>query len=326
MNLNSLKKTLGRYVNIEIGIASVVLSFVVVVILFNQPLQPYDPMQGDLGSRLEPICFVEPFQQEEVFDFGFGAPVEAEEPVEEPGFSEKIGMIWEECIHGDYWLGTDPLGRDIWSRSVASLPWSTAAAGIATLISLSIGTLLGILAAEFSGIVRTVIRQTVDTVLSFPGLVIAIVIIAVVGQGFWTLTLTLGFLSWPVFTRVVYAESLSLTRRDYVTAARLLGAGRPAILWGHVLPGLRPTLFVVMAFQFANLLIAESALSFLGLGVPLGVPTWGNMMNEARGNLLDAPWMMFVPASAIVVMVVTANLLGDGISVAARKKGRGAEL
>ncbi len=222
-----------------------------------------------------------------------------------------------------HWLGTDANGRDIWSRLVEGLPWSTAAAGLATLISLAIGTVLGVLAAEREGWPRTVVRQAVDTVLSFPGLVVAIVIIAVVGQGFWTLTL--GRLTWRLFTRVVFAEAQSLMKRDYVLAARLLGAGRWAVLSGHVLPGLRPTLLVVGAFQFANLLIAESALSFLGVGAPLGVPTWGNMMAEARNYTFTAPHMLFAPATAIVILVVAANLIGDGIGVAARQQGRSAD-
>ncbi len=225
-----------------------------------------------------------------------------------------------------HWLGTDNLGRDMWSRVVAGLAWSLSCALVATLIAAVIGTVLGLLAAENHGRLRGAIRQAVDLVLAFPGLVAAICVIAVVGQGFWPLVLTLGLLTWPVFARVVYAEALSLLERDYVLAARLVGVSRTRILLGHVLPGLRATLLVMLAFHFADMLIAESALSFLGIGAPLGDPTWGNMLAESRQFLFRAPWMLFVPAGAIILAVVTANLLGDGIAVAARKRGRGIDV
>ena len=223
-------------------------------------------------------------------------------------------------------LGTDNLGRDLWSRALAGLAWSMSAAVTATLIAFLIGTSLGLMAAEKEGRLRTIIKQTVDTVLAFPGLVAAICVVAVVGQGFWPLVLTLGLLSWPVFTRVVYAETLSLMERDYVLAARMLGVSSIGILIGHIIPGLRATLMVMLAFHFADMLIAESALSFLGIGAPLGEPTWGNMLAESRQYLFKAPWMLFVPAGAIVIAVVTANLVGDGIAVASRIRARGADL
>lgn len=219
-------------------------------------------------------------------------------------------------------LGTDQLGRDQWSRLLAGLPWSLGVAFVSTAIAAAIGTALGLLAAEAPGRTRTAINQVVDTVLSFPGLVIAICIVALAGRGFWPLTLTLGFLSWPVFTRVAYAEALSVMKREYVTASRLLGAGRAAVLAGHVLPALLPTLSVVFAFHFADMLIAESALSFLGIGAPLGTPSWGAMLSDSRQYLTTAPWMMLVPAGAIVLAVVTANLIGDGLVGLSRRRGR----
>jgi peptide/nickel transport system permease protein len=225
-----------------------------------------------------------------------------------------------------HWLGTDNLGRDQWSRMLAGLVWSMSCALMANLISFAIGVVLGLLAAEKEGWTRTTILQAVMTVQSFPGLVIAICVITVVGQGYWPLVLTLGLLGWTVFTRVVFAEAQSLMKREYVVAAQLAGASRWSILWGHVLPGLRATLMVMFAFQFAGKLIAESALSFLGIGAPLGVPTWGNMLAESRQYLFNAPWMLFVPAGAIVVAVLTMNFIGDGIAVMARKRGRAVDV
>ncbi len=213
-----------------------------------------------------------------------------------------------------HWLGTDALGRDLAARILTGLGWSLAVAAVATAIAAAIGTSLALLAAEREGWLRTAILQLVAAVLSFPGLVVAIAVIAVVGHGYWPLTLTLGLLSWPVFARVVYAEARGLLERDYVLASRLAGASRARILAGHVLPGIAPTLYVMLAFHLADMLVAESALSFLGLGAPLGSPSLGNLLAESRQYLYVAPWLMFVPAAAIVVVVIAANLLGDGLT------------
>ena len=225
-----------------------------------------------------------------------------------------------------HWLGTDQLGRDLWARALAGLQWSMTTAIMATAISLVIGTGLGLLAAQRPGLVRTVVRQSIDTILSFPGLIVAICVVALWGQGYWPIVLTLGLLSWPVFARVCYAEALSLLEREYVQSAVLAGMSRLQILLQHVLPGLRPVLLVVLAFHFASMLISESALSFLGLGAPLGEPTWGNMLAASRAELFDAPWMMLVPAAGIVVAVVTANLIGDGLANLSRRQGKGIDV
>jgi len=217
-------------------------------------------------------------------------------------------------------LGSDQLGRDLLARILAGLGWSIAVATAATALAAAIGVSLGLLAADRPGWLRASINQFVDMVLSFPGLVIAIVVIAVIGHGFWPLVLTLGVLSWPVFARVVYAEARSLLAQDYVLAARLLGASRRRVLLGHVLPGLAPSLLVMLAFHFADMMIAESALSFLGVGAPLGTPSLGNMLAESRQYLFVAPYMMLLPAAAIVLAVVAANLIGDGLAAATQPR------
>ena len=224
-----------------------------------------------------------------------------------------------------HWLGTDHMGRDVWSRLVAGLRWSMACAFSANLISLAIGTVLGLVAAERRGIARSVARQLGDTFQAFPSLVAAIVVVVLVGEGFVPLVLTLGLLSWPIFMRVVYAEAASLYARDYVRAAQVAGAGRTAIMFGHVLSGLRASLLALFALHFATLLIAESALSFLGIGAPLGSPTWGSMLAESRQYVLVAPRLLLVPAGAIILAVIAAHLVGDGLAARARRRGPGIE-
>ncbi len=274
----------ARFATVELWLGLGLAAILILLALFGDALMTAAPGEGNLRARLKPPAF--------------------------------------EAGGTTFWLGTDQLGRDQWSRLLAGLPWSLGVALLSTAIAAAIGTALGLLAAEAPGWTRTVINQVVDTVLSFPGLVIAICIVALAGRGFWPLTLTLGLLSWPVFTRVAYAEALSVMKREYVMAAQLLGAGRMAILAGHVLPALLPTLAVVFAFHFADMLIAESALSFLGIGAPLGTPSWGAMLSDSRQYLTTAPWMMLVPAGAIVLAVVTANLIGDGLVHLTRRRGR----
>jgi peptide/nickel transport system permease protein len=221
--------------------------------------------------------------------------------------------------HDGFLLGSDQLGRDLWSRLIAGLRWSMACALTADIINAVVGVSLGLMAAGNPGWGRRIIRQITDTFQSFPSLIVAIVVVVVIGHGFWPLVLTLGLLSWPIFMRVSYAEASSILQFDYVKAARVAGVSGRAILVGHVLPGLRATLLVVFALNFSGLLIAESALSFLGIGAPLGIPTWGNMLAESRQYLLRAPWLMLVPSLAIILAVVTANLVGDGISAKLRR-------
>lgn len=239
-------------------------------------------------------------------------------------FTGSLLMRFRPPMTDGYLLGTDQLGRSVAGRVGAGMLWSLGIALVAASIAVGLGTVLGLVAAWAPGWPRRVIRTVVDTVIAFPSLVIAITVIALLGRGFWPLALTLGLATWPIAARVVYAEAMSIARRDYVVAAQLAGVGPFMILATHVLPALRPTLMTMFAFTFADMLVAESALSFLGLGVPLTAPSWGNMLSESREYLVDAPWMMLAPAGAIVFAVVALNLIGDGIAAKSRRRGRSA--
>jgi peptide/nickel transport system permease protein len=215
---------------------------------------------------------------------------------------------------GAHWLGTDQLGRDIAARVLAGAPWSLGVAGGSTLIALSIGTVMGLAAAELDGWPRRVILQTVTLVLSFPGLVAAVAAVAVLGQSGFSVLLVLGLLTWTIFARVIYAEASSVRSRDYVTAARLGGVGRARLLVRHVLPAIAPSLIAMMVFHFADMLVAASALSFLGVGAPLGAPAWGALLSESRPYVYQAPWMLLAPAGALAGTVLGLNLLGDMVA------------
>lgn len=218
-------------------------------------------------------------------------------------------------------LGTDQVGRDVLARVLAGARWSLGIGVTATVLAGFIGIALGVGAAWSKRAARVVLTRAIDVGISFPYLVIAVTVIAVVGRGFWPLALTLGLVAWPTVARIVYAETLSLAQREYVTAARLLGVRGLRSVLSHVLPALRPTVQVVGAFMFADLTVSESGLSFLGLGAPLGEPTWGNMLADSRAYLATAPWLMLVPAAAIVIAVLAANLIGDGLTAREHRRG-----
>lgn len=215
---------------------------------------------------------------------------------------------------GGHRLGTDQLGRDVLARTLAGFRWSLAVALGASLIGAGLGTAVGLAAGWYDGWPRAVLSRAIETAIAFPYLVLALAVIAVAGHGFWALIVVLGLVSWVTFARVVLAESLAIRGREYVLAARLLGLGDARVLLGPVLRALRPTLLVVAAFAFADLLVAEASLSFLGVGAPLGTPSWGSMLAESRAYVFTAPWLLYAPAAAVVLAVLSANLLGDGLA------------
>jgi len=211
-------------------------------------------------------------------------------------------------------LGTDDLGRDVLARVVYGFRWSVGVAATATTVLILIGGLAGVIAAAVGGIVQQVVVRAIDLSISLPYLVIAVVILAVLGHGFVPLCLTLGVVSWPIFARVIYTESRSLLQRDYVLAARLAGVRPYKSVLTHVIPGLKTVTMVMTAFLFADMIVAESALSFLGLGATLGSPSLGTMLSDGRTYMVTAPTLTVIPGAAIVLAVITANLIGDGIA------------
>ncbi|MDC0074809.1 ABC transporter permease [Alphaproteobacteria bacterium] len=223
-------------------------------------------------------------------------------------------------------FGTDQLGRDLFFRVMGGLPWSLGISGVAVICVAVIGTTIGLIGAWYDNWIRTIVLLGVSAMIAMPFLVLALVVTALFERGFWTLSLTMGFIAWTAVSRVIYAEARGLLTREYVLAARLFGVSKWSILIFHILPGLRPTILVMAAFFFAVLLIIESALSFLGLGAPLNAPSWGNMLSDSRQYLMIAPWMMLVPAITIVWSVISLNLIGDGIAELSRKRARAVEV
>ena len=210
-------------------------------------------------------------------------------------------------------LGTDNLGRDIFSRVIHGARVSLMIAFAVVFVSGFIGVSLGAISGYFGGKVDFLIQKLVEVVWAFPPLLLGITIMAFLGQGLFNLILALVAQRWIPYCRVVRGQTLSLRGRDFVTAAQCLGASKRRIILRHILPNLIQTSLVIGTFAMASSIIAEASLSFLGVGVPPEIPTWGTMLADARIYISTAWWLPLFPGMCIFITVLGINLLGDGL-------------
>jgi len=210
-------------------------------------------------------------------------------------------------------LGTDNLGRDILSRVIYGARISLLVAFAVVFISGFVGISLGAISGYFGGKVDFLIQKLVEVVWAFPPLLLGITIMAFLGQGLFNLILALIAQRWIPYCRVVRAQTLSLRARDFVTAAQSLGSGNLKIIVRHIIPNLIQTSLVIGTFAMASSIIAEASLSFLGVGVPPSIPTWGTMLADARIYISTAWWLPLFPGLCIFVTVLGINLLGDAL-------------
>jgi peptide/nickel transport system permease protein len=222
-----------------------------------------------------------------------------------------------------HWFGCDLFGRDILSRVIYGARFSLAM-GISTVaISLVFGALLGIVIAYAGGRVDAVGTRLIDAILCFPPIILAILIVAVFGVGLWNAALAVGISGIPRFARIIRAATLSLAARDFVEAARALGAGRMRIVLRHLLPNLTPILIVITTLDLGNAVLFTATLSFLGLGAQPPTPEWGAMLNAGREYVRYAPWTMIFPGLALFLTVMAVNLVGDRLSLVLDPRQRG---
>jgi peptide/nickel transport system permease protein len=212
-----------------------------------------------------------------------------------------------------HWLGTDSLGRDIVSLLIAGSRVSIAVGVIAVGIGLVVGVALGLLAAVRRGWVEELVMRLSDFTFAFPALLSAIMLTAIYGPGLVTSIVAIGIFNIPVFARITRASALVVRSREFVTAARALGKSEWRITLEHVLPNIAAILIVQATIQFALAILAEAALSYLGLGTQPPTPSWGRMLNEAQQQLFQAPQLAVYPGIAIALTVLGLNLLGDGL-------------
>jgi peptide/nickel transport system permease protein len=212
-----------------------------------------------------------------------------------------------------HWLGLDELGRDILARVMSGARVSLLVGLVVVSLSASIGAALGSTAGYYGGVVDEAIGRIMDVLLAFPGLLLAIAVVAVLGPSLANVVLALSLIGWVGYARVVRAQVLQAREFDYVAAARAIGAGAPRIMIRHILPAALPALTVQATLGMGGAILSEAALSFLGLGVQPPTPSWGAMINYGRAHVLDAPHLTIFPGLAIAAIVLGLNLLGDGL-------------
>jgi peptide/nickel transport system permease protein len=213
----------------------------------------------------------------------------------------------------DHLLGADNLGRDILSRLMNGAQVSLEVAVGVVVLSGVVGIGLGTISGYAAGKVDYFIQKVVEVFWAIPSLIMAIAILTFLGQSLPNLILALCVQRWIYYCRVVRGEALTVRQREFMTAARVIGAGDVRIMLRHLLPNLIPSSLVIATFSMATAIISEASLSFLGLGVPPTIPTWGTMLSDGRNYISTAPWLCIFPGLAIFLVVLGMNLLGDGL-------------
>ena len=272
---SSKNQFIRRLVRSKIALgASVVILLVTFAAVFAPLITPNDPASLALIRRLK-----------------------------EPGFVDASGR--------EYWLGTDTIGRDVYSRLVYGARVSLVVGLSAVLVSGTIGVLLGLISGFFGGWADDVIMRVADIQLSFPTILLALAIMAVLGPGLDKIIVVLGLTGWVQYGRIVRGQVLSLKQEEFVLAARATGVRNWRIILRHILPNSWSPVIVIASFSVASNIVSEASLSFLGVGVPPAIPSWGVMLADSRQYLGIAEWLTIPPGLAISLTVLSINILGD---------------
>lgn len=259
------------------GLVAAVLMLLIVGVSAAAPwIAPYSPVEVDIRHRLAPPAWMDR-----------GTP--------------------------DHVLGTDQIGRDLLSRMIYGGRVSLLIGVSAVLVSSTIGVLLGLGAGYFGPRVDWTIMTLVNVMLTFPFVLLALAVIAVLGPSLVNMVIVLGVADWPLYARVIRAETMTLRERDFMTAARALGMSHLRIIFRQLLPNLVSVIVVIATLQVARVIILESFLSFLGLGVQPPTPAWGNMLGDGRVYMLNSWWIAAFPGLAIFITTLTINLMGNAL-------------
>jgi peptide/nickel transport system permease protein len=271
------RRSLRRLWRLKWGLAAALVLLLIVLVTLAAPwLAPYSPVEVDIQHRLGPPA-------------------------------------WMEGGKTDHWLGTDQIGRDLLSRMIYGGRVSLLIGVTAVAISSTIGVLLGLAAGYFGAKIDWIIMTLINVMLTFPFVLLALAVIAVLGASLINMIFVLGVAGWPIYARVIRAETMALREREFVVAGRALGMSHARIIFGQILPNLVSAITVVATLQIAQVIILESFLSFLGLGVQPPTPAWGNMLGEGRVYMLNSWWIAAFPGAAIFVTTLVINLMGNAL-------------
>jgi len=252
----------------------IILTVIVLTAIFAPLIAPYDPEKMSLPDRLMP-----PF--------------------------------WAEDGSTEHFLGTDRLGRDVLSRLIHGARISLSVSLLVILITSAIGTTLGIIGGYLGGRIEAFLMRITDISLSFPAILVAMLLAVSMGPSFTTVVLAVSILGWAPYARLIRGETLKLREADFVAQARVIGSSSIRIMLRHIFPNIVNSLIIIMTLQVGLLIIVEASLSFLGVGIPPPAPSWGNMVNDGR-NLIDTAWWISTfPGIAIALVVLSGNFLGD---------------
>jgi peptide/nickel transport system permease protein len=214
---------------------------------------------------------------------------------------------------GEFLLGTDTLGRDLFSRLLYGARTSLVIGLVANGIAVTIGLLIGIVAGYVRGMASNVLMRFTDLMMAFPALLLAIVLAALLRPSLWIVAMVIALVNWVQVARIVYTETRGLSERDFIMAERSLGAGHLRVLYLHILPHLMPTAIVWGTLGIATTVLLEATLSFLGIGVQPPQPSWGNIIFESQSYFQAAPWLVFFPGAIILLTALSFNLVGDAL-------------
>lgn len=262
--------------NLKLYAGGSVILAIAFISIFATWLAPHDPLAQNLIERLKP-----PF--------------------------------WMEGGTSSHLLGTDNYGRDLLSRLMYGSRVSLLIATASMLLSCGVGVVAGLVAGYKGGRYEILIMRFADAHSAFPQILLAIVVVAAIGGGMLNIILVLGISQWMIYARVIYGMTRSMRHRPFVEAAASFGASDAYILRRHIFPQFIPVIIVLATLQVAQMILQETALSFLGLGVPQPAPTWGNVLAEGRDRLFGAPWIADSAGIAIVILVLAVNLFGNGL-------------
>jgi len=263
-----------RHQGVVIG--ALIVAAVVLVALCAPLIAPHDPYYQDLLARLKP-------------------------------------PVWDDRGSWDHILGTDHLGRDYLSRLIYGARISLLIGIGAALISGLIGTIMGVMAGYFGGRVDMVVTFLITVRLSMPVVLVALAVVAIVGGSLQVVIMVLGLLLWDRFAVVMRSSTLQIRSMDYVAAAQAVGCSTTRVLMTEIMPNVVNNLIVIATLEMAHAIILEAALSFLGLGVQPPLPSWGLMVSEGKDMMLFEPWLITIPGVALFLLVLSINLLGDGV-------------